>query len=115
MADRALATRKSQHKEGRLDRPVLFLRQRQEKAAGRVFFILSILPVALVAAVTVALLLRSWSILQQYSLGELLSGIVWKPLQAKFGFWPFIAGTFWVTVVGVGLATPPCLLTAIYL
>ena len=32
-----------------------------------------------------------------------------------FGFWPFIAGTFWVTLAALLLAVPPCLLTAIYL
>jgi phosphate transport system permease protein len=36
-------------------------------------------------------------------------------LQGSFGFWPFIAGTVWVTVTAVALAIPPCLLTAIYL
>ena len=32
-----------------------------------------------------------------------------------FGLLPFIAATFWVTLVGVCLAVPPCMLIAIYL
>jgi phosphate transport system permease protein len=36
-------------------------------------------------------------------------------MKGQFGFLPFIAGTFWVTAVGVLLAVPPCILTAIYL
>jgi phosphate transport system permease protein len=44
-----------------------------------------------------------------------LSGTAWKPLQGAFGFWPFIAGTCWVTLLAVIIAVPPCLLTAIYL
>jgi phosphate transport system permease protein len=32
-----------------------------------------------------------------------------------FGFLPFIVGTIWVTVAGLVLAVPPCLLTALYL
>ncbi len=35
--------------------------------------------------------------------------------KASSAFWPFIAGTFWVTIVGVVLAVPPCILTALYL
>lgn len=36
-------------------------------------------------------------------------------MRGEFGFLPFIAGTFWVTTVGVVLAIPPCLFTALYL
>jgi phosphate transport system permease protein len=90
-------------------------RQKQEKISRRIIFIISILPLALIVAVTLALLARSWPILEQYSLWDLLSGTVWRPMKGQFGFLPFIAGTFWVTAVGVILAVPPCILTAIYL
>jgi phosphate transport system permease protein len=53
--------------------------------------------------------------LTAYPLRDLLLGSVWKPSEGSFGFWPFIMGTFWVTLVGVALAVPPCLLVAIYL
>jgi phosphate transport system permease protein len=117
MAEQALKNLNLENlkKEGRIFRPSLPSRQGQEKTAGRVFFVLSIIPVVLVIAVTVALFVRTWPILQQHSLWELISGTVWKPMKGQFGFWPFITGTFWVTAVGVGLAIPPCLLTAIYL
>src|SRR5512135_834952 len=41
--------------------------------------------------------------------------MTWKPDDGIFGFWPFITGTAWVTVVGVLLSVPPCLLVALYL
>ena len=90
-------------------------RQRQEKNARRYFFILSLIPLILVLAILLALITRSWPILQQFSLRELLLGTSWKPIKGQFGFLPFITGTFWVTAVGVILAVPPCILTAIYL
>ena len=65
--------------------------------------------------ILVALVLRSWPILQNHSLWALLTGQVWKPLQGQFGFFPFIIGTVWVTGVAMVLAVPPCLLIAIYL
>jgi phosphate transport system permease protein len=80
-----------------------------------VFFVITLLPVFLILAVTIALFMRAWPILQAYPLGDLLFGKVWKPSTAIFGFGPFILGTLWVTVVGVLLSVPPCLLASIYL
>lgn len=94
---------------------VLAQRQKLEKVSRRAIFTISLLPFSLIVLVTLALLARSWPILAQYSLWELLSGMEWRPMRGQFGFLSFIAGTFWVTAVGVLLAVPPCILTAIYL
>ena len=100
---------------GRLIRPAAKSRTRQNNFARRTFFIFTLLPVFLILIVTIALLVRSWPILQAYPLSDLLFGNVWKPTDGHFGFWPFILGTFWVTAVGVLLAVPACLLVSIYL
>jgi phosphate transport system permease protein len=100
---------------GRLTRPVVASRARQNNFARRTFFGFTLLPVILTFIVAVALLVRSWPILNAYPLSELIFGNVWKPTNGQFGFWPFILGTFWVTTVGVILAVPACLLTSIYL
>lgn len=101
--------------EGRLSRPSVVARARQDNFARRSFFAFTYLPVLLILIVTVALLFRSWPILQAYPLSDLLFGDIWRPSDGQFGFWPFILGTFWVTTVGVVLAVPACLLTSIYL
>ena len=90
-------------------------RRNQDLSASRTLFLLTLLPPALVLVILVALAVRAWPILAENTLWELLTGTVWKPLQGLFGFWPFISGTVWVTVVAAALAIPPCLLTAIYL
>ncbi len=100
---------------GRNNRPVVASRARKNNFARRTFFIFTLLPVLLILAVTIALLIRSWPILNAYPLRDLLFGDVWKPTNGQFGFWPFILGTFWVTAVGVILSVPACLLTSIYL
>jgi phosphate transport system permease protein len=100
---------------GRLPRPVAASRTRQNNLAQRTFFVFTLLPVLLILIVTIALLVRSWPILNAYSLNDLLFGNVWKPTDGQFGFWPFIVGTFWVSAVGIILAVPPCLLVSIYL
>ena len=115
MSSISLSATNETKQQGRQPRPSLAIRQKQDRTARRAFALLAFLPVALILLITVALVVRSWPILEQYSLRELLTGTVWKPMKGLFGFWPFIAGTLWVTVAGVGLAVPPCILTAIYL
>ena len=101
--------------EGRTIRPSTASRTRRDQLAQRTFFIITLLPVILIVTVMGALLVRAWPILSAYPLSDLLLGEVWKPNDGLFGFRPFIAGTAWVTIVGLLLAVPPCLLTSIYL
>lgn len=101
--------------EGRSSRPSATLRARQDQTSQRAFFIFTLLPVLLILFVTGALFFRSWPIISEYGLLDLLFGKVWKPNNGQFGFLPFILGTFWVTAVGVILSVPACLLASIYL
>ncbi len=102
--------------EGRLqNRPSAAARIKQDQDARRTFSIITLLPVILIAIITVALVLRSWPIIKAHSLMDTIFGEVWKPEQGLFGFWPFITGTVWVTAVGLLLSVPPCLLVSLYL
>ena len=101
--------------EGRIIRPSAAARQRQDRVAKRTFFGITLVPILLIVVITLALLIRSWPILSTYPLQDTLFGRVWKPSAGQFGFWPFMLGTLWVTVVGVLLSVPPCLLVSIYL
>lgn len=104
------------HAEGRLThRPSLPARIRRDQDARRLFSFITLLPVLLILVITIALLIRAWPIIRAQSLISTIFGVVWKPEQGSFGFWPFITGTAWVTVVGVLLSVPPCLLVALYL
>src|SRR5512140_486734 len=102
--------------EGRLiARPSVAPRVRLDQAAKRASSVVTILPVILSVGMTIALIVRAWPIIQADSLASTVFGRVWKPEEGSFGFWPFIMGTAWVTVVGVLLSVPPCLLVALYL
>src|SRR5258706_11705833 len=100
---------------GRLSRPAANTRARMDGIARRSFLIVTLLPLLLIAVVTIALVIRSWPILHAYPLKDLLFGNIWRPDKGTFGFYPYIIATFWVTAVGVLLATPPCILVSIYL
>ena len=102
--------------EGRLSRPsAATKRSRLNQNVRRTFLVFTLLPLLLILIVTVALVVRSWPILSAYSLKELFLGSIWRPDMGLFGFFPYIVATFWVTAVGVFLATPPCVLVSIYL
>ena len=101
-------------KEGQ-KRPSFLARRGQDIAAERIFFVFSLIPFLLAVVIIAMLTIRSWPILQSQSLWGLVTGQVWDPDKGSFGFLPFIAGTIWVTVLGLILAVPPCLLTALYL
>lgn len=63
----------------------------------------------------IGLFYKSFMLLKDHSLWELLFSAEWRPLSGKFGFLPFIVGSVWVTVVALLIAGPICLLSAIHL
>lgn len=58
---------------------------------------------------------KSLPILTSIPLTDLFLSSTWEPLEGQFGFYPFIIGTIYVTVIAMALAIPASLLTAIYL
>jgi phosphate transport system permease protein len=79
------------------------------------FLLITGLPFVLIVLMIVALVARTRPILELKPIGDLLFGQTWRPLQGQFGFYPFLIGTVWVTLVSMLLAVPPCLLSAVYL
>lgn len=78
-------------------------------------FSLTIVSILFVVVMFVGLYLKSAPVLDGKSAWSLLTASEWKPMKGEFGFFPFIAGTLWVTMVAIVLALPVSLLTAIYL
>lgn len=70
---------------------------------------------AVVLLIFFGLLLKSWPILSENSLVDMLLSPSWHPSKGDFGFLPFIVGTIEVTVIAMVIAIPVCLLSAIYL
>lgn len=93
-----------------------FLSRRSSDRAGRRLFLLTTaFPFVLIVLMIVALVVRTRPILELKPIGDLLFGQIWRPLQGQFGFYPFLIGTVWVTLVSMLLAVPLCLFSAIYL
>ena len=87
----------------------------REKTAGAVMFLLTGASLLLVLIMGIGLYMKSAPIFEDHSLWELLSASEWKPFKNRFGFYPFIMGTVWVTGIALVLALPLSLLTAVFL
>ena len=87
----------------------------KDKLAEKGMFVLTLSLILLVIAMAIGLYLKSAPILHQYHLWDLLTESNWKPMQGKFGFLPFLAGTFWCTAVAIIIALPISLFMAVYL
>ena len=87
----------------------------KDKIAGQVMFLLTIASIFLVIIMAVGLFIKSEPILSQYNLWELLTESNWRPMEGKFGFLPFLTGTFWCTALAILIALPISMLMAIYL
>ena len=87
----------------------------KDQAAGKVMAFLAFTSLLLVIAMGIGLYMKSVPILHEHSLWDLLTTSEWKPMRNQFGFFPFLAGTFWVTILAVAIALPTSLLTAIFL
>jgi len=91
------------------------LNRAQRHTVNSAWMIISLLLVAFLPFVLLlGLYLKSTYLLHDYSLGELIFSGTWKPSSGKFGFYPFIIGSIWVTLVAMLITAPVCLLTAIY-
>ncbi len=90
-------------------------RQLKDFLASRLMLAAAIFSSILVLIIAITLYLRSKPILEAKSLGALLLGTTWMPFQGEFGFYPFILGTLYVTLIAMVIAVPLSILSAIYL
>jgi phosphate transport system permease protein len=78
-------------------------------------FLSLILVIFMPVLLGIGLYIKSAMLFEGHSLTELLFSHDWRPLSGKFGFYPFIISSVWVTVLSLLIAGPICLLTAIHL
>lgn len=66
-------------------------------------------------AIGAGLYFRALPLFGQQGFLHLMGEGIWMPMQGKFGFWPFIAGSLYVTFIAFIVSAPICLLAGIYL
>ncbi|MDD5617374.1 MAG: phosphate ABC transporter permease subunit PstC [Candidatus Methanoperedens sp.] len=91
------------------------LRRLKDILAERLMIAIVLFSSLLVVIIAIILFLRSKPILDAKSLSDLLLGSTWLPFGGEFGFYPFIIGTLYVTLLAMVFAVPLSILSAIYL
>ena len=88
-----------------------------EKAVKVVLGTAAALTVGVTALIVVSLLFPALEFFREVDLGQFFSGEAWAPLfnPPRFGVWPIVVGTLWVTVIAVGVSVPLGLGAAFYL
>lgn len=86
-----------------------------DKVTARMMRSLTVLSVMLMFLMGIGLFLKALPILKEHSILEMLTSEEWKPFKAQFGFYPYIMGTVWVTLIAIIISFPLCLLTSVYL
>lgn len=89
--------------------------QIRDRIINHILFIPTVFSSALLIVMTVTLFSKSEQILSTTSIITLLFSSSWQPIAGNFGFFPFIMGTIWVTVLAMIIAIPISLLSAVFL
>lgn len=87
----------------------------KDSLARKTMFGLTVFSLLFAVIIGLSLYYKAYPIFKDHSLWSLLSGSSWRPFKGEFGFFPFIAGTLWVTAISIFIALPLCLLSGIYL
>lgn len=91
------------------------VKRKLSEYASHSWMILSLVFILLVPFVIgIGLYLKSMPILEEHSLWELVFSSEWSPSDGKFGFWPFIYGSFYATMISLIISVPICFLAGIY-
>jgi phosphate transport system permease protein len=90
-------------------------RKELDRLITKFTFVLAVLVSLITAAIALILVWKSLPLFQISSIWELLFSSIWQPAEGKFGFYPFIMGTIWVTLLSMAIAIPLALLSSIYL
>ncbi len=92
-------------------------RDLKERAIESVLFLAALSAVATTVAIVAILLYESWAFFQHVSIWTFLTDTQWTPLfeDARYGVLPLLAGTLVTAGVGLLVAIPLGLVTAIYL
>ncbi len=80
-----------------------------------VFFIAACLSVFAVLLICWFIFSNAFPAINEIGVGEFLFGTVWKPLNNKFGIFPMIIGSLYVTAGAVAIGVPVGVLSAVYM
>jgi phosphate transport system permease protein len=91
------------------------LNRNQRHKVNYTWMIISLMLISLLPFMLfTGLYMKSFLLLRDFSFFDLIFSREWKPMRGEFGFYPFIVGSIWVTLIAILISAPVCILTAIY-
>jgi phosphate transport system permease protein len=91
------------------------IRRLKDNISSRLMLAATVFACLLFFLMLIGLYIRASPILSLVPITDLLFSSEWGPSDGKFGFFPFIMGTLWVTGLATIIAVPISLLSSIYL
>ena len=91
------------------------IRRLKDNISSRLMLAATVFACLLFFFMLIGLYYRANPILSTAPIFDLLFSKEWSPNSGKFGFFPFIMGTLWVTGLALAIAVPISLLSSIYL
>ncbi len=90
-------------------------RRLKDNVSSKLMLIATVFACLLLFFMALGLFIKAGPILAVVPISDLLLSTGWSPQAGKFGFYPFIMGTLWVTGLATVIAVPISLLSSIYL
>ena len=90
-------------------------RKLKETIYKKLMLLATVFSCAILFSIVIILVFKSSLLLGHQSLTDLLFSSSWNPESGKFGFYPIIMGTFYVTGIAMLISIPVSILSAIYI
>lgn len=91
------------------------MRKYSEKAMEYIFMASATLSIVAVVIICIFLFSKGVPAMAEIGVLEFLGGSVWKPLEGKFGIFPMIVGSVYVTAGAIILGVPVAILCAVFM
>ncbi|MCL2748008.1 MAG: phosphate ABC transporter permease subunit PstC [Oscillospiraceae bacterium] len=91
------------------------MRKFREKLPGRIFFLLALSSISVLALITVFIVVQGAPIIARVGVIDFVFGMSWAPSQGEYGIFPMIVGSLSVTLGAVVLGVPIGICCSIFL
>lgn len=91
------------------------LRKLKDSVMTGVNSLVGIFNILIVLLIFIFILINSLEFFREYPVSKFFLGTDWISLSGKYGLLPLLIGSFWVTIVALGISVPIGIVTTIYL
>lgn len=91
------------------------MRKFKEKLSGRIFFVLALPSISVLALITIFILIKGVPLIAEVGLSNFIFGMSWAPSRGEFGIFPMIVGSVSVTLCAALIGVPIGICCSIFL